>query len=85
VFLLKRTQNEVNLFKFIEIYIFEASNVDLLQKKILKNRLRQHNLTFTRVFSFNLQLLVNWLNLLKYTFLKVEMQKFSKKNYSKTE
>jgi hypothetical protein len=53
VFLLKRTQNKVNWFKFIEKYIFERRHVKLLQKKQFKNRIRQHNLTFTRVFIMN--------------------------------
>jgi hypothetical protein len=30
---LKIAQNEVNWFKFIEIYIFEGRNVELFQKK----------------------------------------------------
>jgi hypothetical protein len=52
VLLSKMTQNGINKFKLIEIYILEGRNAEILQKKELcKND--KYNLTFTNAFIKN--------------------------------
>jgi hypothetical protein len=59
------TQNEVNWFKTIEIYIFKAKNVELLQKKKPIQKPDKTNIT-SPLHVFLLKRIQNGLNLFKF-------------------
>jgi hypothetical protein len=53
VILSEMTQNGINKFKLIEIYILEGRNAEILQKKKRTTQKDEYNLTFTNAFIKN--------------------------------